>query len=220
MVSPYGGAMLLLDTYPSHVYSYLKKNYGIVSLQTMKTMLPIGFTLLLALAPAFPLLNNALEGDKNAEEIPFHTPVHSNGFFIPQRVNTPLTIGPEQGIVILQGNILVEPFGHLTILPGTTIFAHEYSNIRVLGTFNARGEENNPIAFLSNEQNEQNRNWGGILYENNAKGIISHTTFHHASPAIGCQEAGDIALQDNTYRFGNIDIYGPCAVQESTKSVQ
>ena len=220
MVTPSGGAMLLLDTYPSHVYSYLKKNYGIVSLQTMKTILPIGFALILALAPALPLLNNALEGDKNAEEIPFHTPVHSSGFFIPQTIDTTLTIGPEQGIVILQGNIIVEPSGHLIILPGTTIFAHEYSNVRVFGMLDAQGEKNEPIAFISNEQNEQNRNWGGILYEHNTKGFISHTTFHHASPAVSCQEAGGVVLQDNTYRFGNIDIYGPCAVQEPTKSVQ
>src|SRR3989344_4494818 len=220
MVPPSGGAMLLLDIYPSHVYSYLKKNYGIVSLQTMKTILPIGFTLLLALAPAFPILNTMLERDKNAGEIPFHTPVHSSGFFIPQKIDAPLTIGPEQGTVILRGNVVVEPSGHLTILPGTTIFAHEYSNIRVLGTLNAPGEENNPITFLSNELHEQNRNWGGILYESNTKGLISHTTFHHASPAISCQEEGGVVLRDNTYRFGNIDIYGPCAVQEPTKSVQ
>lgn len=220
MVSPSGGAMLLLDTHPSHVYSYLKKNYGIVSLQTMKTILPIGFALLLGLAPMFPGINNALNANKTAEEVPFHTPVHSSGFFIPQTIDTTLTIGPELGTTILQGNVVIEPSGHVIILPGTTIFAHEYSNVRVFGTLDARGEKHNPIAFISNEQNEQNRNWGGILYENNAKGLISHTTFHHASPAIGCQEAGGVVLQDNTYRFGNIDIYGPCAVQEPTKSVQ
>lgn len=220
MVLPYGRTMLLLDTYPSHVYSYLEKNCGIVSLQTMKTILPIGFALLLGFAPVFPLLNNVLEGDKNAEEIPFHTPVHTDGYFIPQVIDNTLVIGPDKAPIILKENVTIEPSGHLIILPGTAIFAHEYSNIRVLGTLDARGEKDNPIMFISNEQNEQNRTWGGILYEKNSNGAIEYADFQHASPSVSCQGVNVPTLQGNTYRFGNLDVYGPCAVQISAESVQ
>lgn len=212
-------AMLLLDTYPSHVYSYLGKNHGIVSLQRMKTMLPIWLAVLLVIAPTFPFLHQAIEKDSDAPEIPFHTPFYTDGFVVPGIIDATLTIGPEQEAILLKEHVTVTPSGRLIILPGTTIFASEYSGIRVQGRLDAQGNENNPIVFTSNEKNEQNRNWNGIFYEDQSAGSIRYTEFHYASPAIACQHE-NIQLQQNTYRFGNLDTYGPCAVQISAKSVQ
>ncbi len=192
--------------------------YGILA--AMNHGPPIILAALLLIAPVFPSIDAIIAKDTDAPDIPFHTPVHETGFVIPHTIDHALTIGPDQGTIILQDTVTISLSGSLTILPGTTIFAHEYAAIRVQGRLDAVGTRAEPVQFLSNERNEQNKHWSGILYEQGSGGSIQQAIFHHASPSVSCQAGADVFLGENTYQFGNKNVHGPCTGQMTTGSVQ
>lgn len=176
----------------------------------MKTILPISIAALFLFAPAIPSVQKLLPNQENAPSVPFHTPAHTEGRALPSHIEKEMIIGPEDGIILMNTMVRVEKNGSLVIKPGTTIAATEYAGIRVFGKLEAQGTEKNPIRFISNELNETNRTWSGILYENSGSGIVEHTTFHHASPSISCTISGKVITRNNKYLFGNLALYGPC----------
>ncbi len=176
----------------------------------MKTMLPIIIAVLFLFAPAFPLIQGLAPERSDAPETPFHTPAYKEGKILPRDIQETTTIGPEDGVILVNTVITVHKGATLTIQPNTTIAVAEYGGIRVLGSLNAQGTEKEPIQFISNELNQTNRNWVGIAYEDSGSGTIDHAIFHHASPAITCSVPGKVIIKDNTYLFGNLEVYGSC----------
>lgn len=176
----------------------------------MKTTLPIIIAVLFLFAPAFPLVQGLAPERSDAPKIPFHTPAYTEGKILPRDIQGNTAVGPEDGVVLINTVVTVQQGATLTIQPGTRLAVAEYAGIRVLGTLNAQGTEKNPVRFISNELNQTNRNWVGILYEGTGSGTIEHAIFHHASPAITCAVPGNVTLNENTYLFGNLEVYGPC----------
>lgn len=176
----------------------------------MKTIFPLIITTLFLFAPAFPDIERLAPKPQNDLDVPFHTPAHTEGKLLPQHIEETTTLGPEDGLILIHTMVTVRQGATLTIRPGTTVAVSEYGGIRVHGILNVQGTEKNPVSFISNELNEMNRSWNGILYEKTSSGTIEHAVFHHASPAISCSMAGKVTIRDNTYLFGNLELYGPC----------
>jgi len=175
----------------------------------MKTLLPICIAVLFLFAPGFHHIQR-LAPPKNAPSVPFHTSAFPESKTLPKYITGTVTIGPNDGVIVLHTEVTVAEGASLVLQPGTTIAVAEYAGIRVLGNVQAIGTTTNPITFMTSELNETNRNWNGILFEPTSTGHIEHAIFHHASPAISCSVPGKITLQANTYLFGNLDIYGSC----------
>ncbi len=118
--------------------------------------------------------------------INFHTPVLTEGISLPQHITNNITVGPDQGTILINSLITVAPNAKLTILPGTTLAVAEFGGLSVFGSLQAAGTLQQPITFISNEQNEANKHWVGILLQNGSTAEINYVSIHHASPAISC----------------------------------
>ncbi len=163
-------------------------------------------------APAFPSIQGLIPNRVDTPEIPFHTSAYTEGRALPYRIEESTTVGPEDGIILINGAVIISQDATLTIKPGTTLAVAEYGEIRVQGNLEARGTEKNPIQFISNEKNQKNRNWNGILFEETGSGIVEYAVFHHASPSISCSQAETPTIRNNTYLFGNLELYGACSL--------
>lgn len=175
----------------------------------MKNILPLSVAMLFLFAPAFPYIARLLP-TADAPDIPFHTIANPQAKALPQHIEESITIGPEDGVIALHTIVTIGKNARLTILPGTTIAAAEYTGIRVLGSLSVQGTQQNPVQFISNELNETNRTWNGILFTDTGSGHIEHAIFHHASPAISCHTSGKVEMNSNAYQFGNLDVWGSC----------
>ena len=91
-----------------------------------------------------------------------HTPLQTQGQYLPPVINKDTTVSPENGPIILKSITHVNPGTTLTLAPGTVIYAHEYAGITVAGTLNAVGTESKPITLISNEAHLLNKVWAGI----------------------------------------------------------
>ncbi len=176
----------------------------------MKKILPMSIAAIFLFSPGFPYIQKLNPNPQDAPDVPFHTPIYREGKSLPKDIFESLTVGPEDGIILIHAMVTIHPSGSLTIKPGTTVAVDEYGGIRVLGNLEAKGTKQRPILFTSNELNEKNRNWSGILYEQSGLGVIEYATFHYASPSMSCSVSQQVSLQNNTYTLGNLDHYGPC----------
>ncbi|MEO6077372.1 MAG: hypothetical protein ABIP54_01140, partial [Candidatus Andersenbacteria bacterium] len=180
-----------LGTYPSHVYSFLRGNHAI--LDSMNQRLISWIVIVLFFSVALIGLQNTEISSRPIIHIPetsptinFHTPVLTHGFALPLHITSNLTIGPNNGTVLINNVVTVEKNISLTILPGTTLAVSEFGGIDVLGSISAVGTPSKPITFITNELNETNRHWVGILLENSSHATLTYIDIHHASPAISC----------------------------------
>lgn len=129
----------------------------------------------------------------------FHTPIVETGFTLPLHITTNTTIGPSQGIILINNLITVDKNTSLTILPGTTLAVREFGGLNILGSLHAIGTENKPITFITNELNETNRHWVGILLQNSSNTELHNVSIHHASPAISCEKEAHTSIQHITF---------------------
>lgn len=140
----------------------------------------------------------------------FHAPATTTGYYLPRHINNNLTLGPEQGIIIVSETSIIGKNARLTLLPGTTVAVHEYGSLVVQGSLQSIGTSTEPISYISNELREENRNWGGVLFEKESNGTIDHAIFHHASPGVSCQAPSTVSITNTTFSLGNLEIFGPC----------
>lgn len=175
----------------------------------MKTILPICIAVVFFFAPGFHLIQSLLP-KSNAPEISFHTPKYTQGKILPRQITENVTIGPEDGIILINTTVTVNQNATLTVKPGTIVALAEYAGIRVLGNLHAKGTTERQIQFISNELNHTNRTWTGIFFEQSGTGQLEHTLFQYASPAISCTAPNKVILKENEFFFGNIDLFGPC----------
>lgn len=145
------------------------------------------------------------------QKVNFHTPVSTNGYYLPRHIKNNLTLGPEQGIIIVSETSTIEKNARLTLLPGTIVAIHEYTSLIIQGSLQSSGTSERPIRYISNELREENRNWNGIMFETGSNGIIEHVTFHHASPGISCEARSTVSITNTRFFIGNLDVFGPCS---------
>jgi hypothetical protein len=80
------------------------------------------------------------------------------------------TLGP--GKYIVTSNIKIEAGTSLEIVPGTTFIHNGPYKWEIYGTFTAEGAKNDSIYFLSKDDIEQNKRWGGLRFLKNAPAAI------------------------------------------------
>jgi hypothetical protein len=185
-----GVTTLLLGTYPSHVYSFLRGNHGI--LQNMKSNI-ISYLVIASFcfavflgASKTQITPEPIFNLDTSKKIDFHTPLLNHGTTLPLHIISDTTVGPSDGIILVNTVITVEKGASLTILPGTTLAISEFGGLNIFGNINAIGTTDKPISFITNELNETNRHWVGLLLQNSSNANLQYLIIHHASPAISC----------------------------------
>lgn len=133
--------------------------------------------------------------------INFHTPVLSSGYSLPSHITQNLLLSPQMGIILVHSLVTIEKNASITIQPGTTLAVDEYGGIDVHGRLTVRGTKENPVNFITNEQNETNRHWVGLLLEPGSVSTITYSIFHHASPPISCLPTSIYTLEHITSLF-------------------
>ena len=150
------------------------------------------------------------------QHINFHTPVIATGFALPTHITENMIVGPDRGTIIINGLVSIEKNASLTIQPGTTLAVSEFGGLNVFGSLNAIGTADKPISFITNESNETNRHWAGILLQNSSTSQINNVSIHHASPAISCSAQAKTSIQHITFLLdavGNARNTANCTIQ-------
>lgn len=142
-----------------------------------------------------------------AEEPNRHTPLQTDGIFLPPRITENTTFTAEHNPVILTGHTEISPGITLTFSPGVHIYAHEFSEFSVFGTLRLPGANEKPILLTSNEAHPQNQTWNGIIVHPGGKTEISHTIFHHASPALTCLAGSTASLHSSEIHEALLGIF-------------
>lgn len=138
-----------------------------------------------------------------------HTPLISQGTFLPPTITEQVTLTAKDNPVILPAATTITKAGALTIEPGAIIMVHEYGQLIVDGRLHINGTEKEPVTFLTNESHPANQMWGGIIFNPSGNGSIAHATFEHASPAISCLNTNNIAINQVKSKYSNQDIFNP-----------
>lgn len=141
------------------------------------------------------------------DEVSRHTPLHSDGTFLPPRLTQDTTFTPEQNPIILAHQTEIAPGVAVTFTSGTHIFAHEFSELAVLGTLHMQGSETQPIILTTNERHPQNQLWNGIIVEPGGQAEITRAQFHFASPALTCETDSTASLTNSEIHKALIGIF-------------
>lgn len=141
------------------------------------------------------------------EEVSRHTPLHSEGTFLPPRFTQNTTLTAAANPVILSGRTEVPSGVTLTLEGGVNLFAHEFAELAVFGTLRMQGAEADPIIFTSNERHPQNQIWNGIIGYDGARAVITHTRFHYASPALTCLPGSAATLTHSEIRETLVGVF-------------
>lgn len=148
-----------------------------------------------------------------------HTPIITDGTFLPPVVseNTHLTVN--QNPIILSGTTTVPKHVSLVIEPDTTIYAHEYATLIVEGTLIIQGTDKKPVTFTTNEKHPSNKVWSGIMTQAGGHTTIDHARLSFASPAISCVAGSQVAVKNTRLEDGNTGIWqasSTCTTEETT----
>jgi hypothetical protein len=133
-----------------------------------------------------------------------HTPRHATGTLLPPTITTPLTLGPEHHPIILTGTTTIEPGGHLTLLPGSALYAHEFSTLIIHGQLSFTGTKDAAILLTTNELHSLNQVWNGLIFTPSAKAQITHTTLQYAYPGFTCEPNSSASLSNLFIEYTNL----------------
>jgi len=153
------------------------------------------------------LWNNRLLIPFLEEEPNRHTPLNPTGTYLPPTISQDTSLSPDHSPYILNHEVIVTPDATLTILPGVTLLAHEFSQLTINGQLISQGAAANPIHFISNEVHPDNQLWNGLIFTDTGRGHITHTTFQHATPAITCGGTSQVSLNNIFIEQTSLDIF-------------
>lgn len=126
-----------------------------------------------------------------------HTPKHFTGTFLPPLINKNTTLSVDDNPIILTSKTHVQPGTTLTLKPGTHLYANENASLSISGQLIAKGFQNQPILFSSNEKHPLNQTWLGISVMSGGAATIEHTFFEDASPAISCLTESEATVSNS-----------------------
>jgi hypothetical protein len=165
------------------------------------TLLTAAFVLLPAAAviesQAYPTWHNRLALPEFKTEPNRHTPKHFAGTFLAPTIKTDTTLTAENNPILLTSTTQVQSGATLTFAPGTRLYANENASLLVSGQLVAKGFENKPIWFLSNEDHPLNQTWLGISVTSGGTANIEHTIIEDASPAISCLTESQTSISNS-----------------------
>lgn len=138
------------------------------------------------------------------EEPNRHTPIFTNGYFLPPEIKQNTTLRRNDGPIILAQKTTVQENATLAIEPGTEIYAHEFSSLTIKGELRSMGTKTRPIIFKTNEAHPENQTWDGIILAGNSKSKIEHTIINQASTGITCEPQSQATIQ-NTKIYQSVE---------------
>ncbi len=137
----------------------------------------------------------------------FHTPLYYQGTFLPPVINKNVQLTPEDNPVIVASPVLVYPEASLSISPGTRLYFHEFTLLKIEGQLNANGSPYHPVLFSTNEVNPKNKTWGGIIASSGSQVDINHAHFKHAAVSLSCLPESIATISNSTIKSGSVGIY-------------
>lgn len=148
-----------------------------------------------------------------------HTPIISEGTFLPPTMSGNLTISDKQNPVILSGITTIPAGSSLTISKGVVIYAHEYAAFIVEGSLHIQGTPVDQVRITTNEKHPVNQVWAGIITKAQGNTTIEHARIAFASPAISCLKDSTVSVKNTTLEDGNTGIWQgtqSCTAENST----
>lgn len=135
-----------------------------------------------------------------------HTPLETNGQYLPPTIISSRTITATENPILLAGNVYVPPNVTLTLETGTHVLVHEYGSLHIDGKLVVDGTATQPVTFSTNEANPINRVWSGIVFGPGSTGTITNTYIRHASPAITCEKESTVIIDQGVLELGNAGV--------------
>lgn len=126
-----------------------------------------------------------------------HTPLYSEGTFLPPIIEDRLELFETDNPVILYDSTRVAADSTLVLHEGVQLFASEFTSISVEGVFEIRGTDAHEVILTTNEKNVANRVWSGIHFYPGSRGTITHASIRHAYPPVSCAVGAICPIQDN-----------------------
>jgi len=152
------------------------------------------------------------------ETIPRHTPRFTEGLLLPDTLTQSQRITRESGPVLIRGAVRVPPGIRLTLEPGVSVYASEFSTLKIEGELVARGSAELPILFSTNELSSDNQLWNGLLFLPGSRGNIEHATIESADPAISCKNGSTVSVQHALLSNTSLGVFSEsssCAVTDT-----
>lgn len=115
-----------------------------------------------------------------------HTPRFTNGTYLPPLITKNQTVPASASPVILTGATEIAVGTTLTIQAGTTLYANEFATLTINGSLISQGTPEKPVVFSTNEQNEANQVWNGLVFATGSHSQLSSTVIEYATPALSC----------------------------------
>lgn len=162
--------------------------------------------------------NNRLFIPNIVAEPNFHTPAHTSGTYLPPVINKSVTYTRAQSPLLINNVLTIMPLGSVTIEPGVNVYVGEYGQIVNEGQLTISGSKNMPVTFDTNEANEANQVWGGIISKTGSKTSISFANITQASPAVTCLKNSQTKIEHSKFSLGNLGLYGEtntCNIQDT-----
>ncbi len=150
---------------------------------------------------------NRLISPSFTEEPNRHTPIVSEGTFMPPTISGTIHITAAQNPVILSTITTIPAGSSLMISKDVVIYAHEYAAFVVEGSLNIQGTPTNPVHLTTNEQHPTNQVWAGIITKSQGKTTIENARISFASPAISCLKDSTVSVKNTTVEDGNTGIW-------------
>lgn len=181
----------------------------------MKQLSTIILSITLALLPlavwvehsAFRTWHNRLAIPDLIAEPNRHTPIKTEGTFLPPIIDDDYALTADDNPIILSRQTRIAPEASLTIGPGAMIFAHEFSQLEVAGKLTVAGTKETPVVFTSNEEHPANQTWGGIIATAGSVVDIKGAIIADASPAVSCLAASRTKVTDTEIKRGSMGVF-------------
>lgn len=149
-------------------------------------------------------------------EVDRHTPLISEGTYLPPRITKDTTLN--EGPILIAHDTQIEKGATLTVAPGTRLLFHEFAALTVQGSLRLLGTAEQPITLESNEAHPSNQQWGGVIFLPGSDGIVTYTTVSYGLPAITCYKESVVDITHSTLTATEVGalVYSPqCSITQS-----
>lgn len=140
-----------------------------------------------------------------------HTPLYTNGIYLPPTITANQTIPASASPLILTGTTRVAAGATLTLEAGTHIYTAEFATLTIDGALITQGTAEQPVVFSTNEQHAANQLWNGLVFKAGSRGDLNSTTVEYATPAITCLQNSYVPGHNNRLKNTKLPIFSETA---------
>jgi hypothetical protein len=162
--------------------------------------------------------NNRLYQPLYRDEGDRHTPIITEGTYLPPVITTATTYTSADNPLILAATTQIPAGVTVTLEPGVTVVAPEFATLYVDGTLVVNGAAENPVTFGTNEQHADNKTWSGVVVGRTGHATLQHAAFDYASPSLSCLPGSTVTADAITTNHSLVGIFTAsetCAITNS-----